>query len=118
MGVKRKIIFGMCDHNTINIKFSPTIIIGIDPSNLQNSLLVNCLAPDPSSSSWYIQRYGTGTDSFDGIGARLTLNDSFLFNHLLDGLNIQNVTKFSEGTYRCGLNTSASLCLFVRGKHN
>ena len=93
--------------------------LGIDPSsdNLQNPPLVDCAAPDPLSSSWYIQRYGTGADSLDGTGARLTLNDSFSFNSFRGGLNIRNVTKFSEGTYRCGLNTSASLCLFVRGKH-
>ena len=78
---------------------------------------MDCPDPDPSSSSWYIQRYGNGTDSLDGTGALLTLNDSFMFDDFRNGLNIRNVTRFSEGTYRCGLNNSASLCLFVRGKH-
>ena len=60
-----------------------------------------------------------GSDSLDGLGAPLTLNDSFRQNG--NELTIHEVNGFAEGTYHCGLDNNtiqtASLCLFVRGNY-
>ena len=60
-----------------------------------------------------------GNDSLDGLGAPLTLNDSFYQNGNV--LIIREVNGFSEGTYHCGVDGNtiqpASLCLFVRGNN-
>ena len=76
-----------------------------------------CSGPDASSSSWFIRRYMNGNDSLDGLGALLTLNDSFRQNG--NELTIRKVNGFAEGTYHCGVDNDtiqpASLCLFVQG---
>ena len=90
--------------------------LAVDPfSDIQVS--ARCSGPDASSSSWYIRRYMNGNDSLDGLGAPLTLNDSFRQNG--NESTIHEVNGFAEGTYHCGVDNNtiqpASLCLFVRG---
>ena len=92
----------------------------VDPLSVPvNQVSARCSGPDASSSSWYIRRYMNGNDSLDGLGAPLTLNDSFRQNG--NDLIISEVNGFAEGTYHCGVDNNtiqpASLCLFVRGMY-
>ena len=94
------------------------ISLAVDSSS-DIKVSAQCSGPDASSSSWFIQRYMNGNDSLDGLGAPLTLNDSFRTNG--SRLTICQVNGFAEGTYHCGVDNNtiqpASLCLFVQGMY-
>ena len=87
--------------------FSLTILLVVDAfSNVQ------VRAPCTSNNSlWYIRRY-MASDSFQP--SQIMFNDSFMNQDEI--LTISNVSRDAEGSYHCGMNASASLCLLVRGR--